>query len=81
MNLTIITPEGPLLQKETDAVTFPGEMGSFTVLKGHAPIIANLLRGEILYGKANGRKESIKIESGFVRVFQDNIDICVELEK
>lgn len=81
MKLTVITPDGLLLQRDADAVSFPGEMGPFTVLRGHAPIISNLLKGEILFGRPNGAKESIKIKGGFVRVFEDNIDICAELEK
>lgn len=81
MKLTIITPDGPLLRKDAGAVTFPGKMGSFTVLKGHAPIVSSLTKGDILYGSPNGEKEKVSIKSGFVRVMNDNIDICAELEK
>lgn len=78
MRLTIHTPAGQLLQTETDNVSFPGEMGNFTVLHNHAPIISNLLSGDIVYAEA-GEKKRISIKNGFVRVLKNNIEVCAEV--
>jgi len=47
MYLEIITPEVTLFEGEVSSVTFPGQGGSFQVLKNHAPIISLLQEGQI----------------------------------
>ena len=47
MFLEIITPDVKLFEGEVTSVTFPGQTGSFQVLKDHAPIIATLGEGKI----------------------------------
>jgi F-type H+-transporting ATPase subunit epsilon len=47
MFLEIITPEVKLFEGEVSSVTFPGQSGSFQVLKDHAPIISMLGEGDI----------------------------------
>lgn len=47
MLLEIITPESEIFKGEVDAVQLPGLDGSFQVLKGHAPIISGLSKGEV----------------------------------
>ena len=39
LNLEIITPEKPIFKDQIEAVTIPGTLGSFQILKDHAPII------------------------------------------
>ncbi len=55
MRLTIITPEGTLVDQEVDRVEFPGAKGRFVVLKGHAPIISSLVEGDIVFGQSEPR--------------------------
>jgi F-type H+-transporting ATPase subunit epsilon len=47
MQLEIITPESKIFKGEVDAVLLPGLDGLFQVLKGHAPIISGLSKGEV----------------------------------
>ena len=75
MILSILTPEGELLQKETERVTLPGSVGSFTVLKNHAPLIAALNAGDIVYVE-DGEEKSQRIEGGFVRVLNNKVEVC-----
>ncbi|WP_308501767.1 hypothetical protein [uncultured Alistipes sp.] len=77
MILTIVAPCGTLCSTTTDRVTFPGTVGRFTVLKGHAPLIAGLAAGEIVYATA-GEDARLRIKNGCVRVFEDRIEACVE---
>ncbi len=78
MDLTIIAPTGLLCQTTTDKVSFPGEWGAFTVLTGHAPLIAHLVAGTIVYSE-QGQEKSLEIESGFVRVLENQLEVCVEV--
>ena len=78
MQLVIVAPSGLLCRTTIEKITLPGEEGLFTVLPGHASLIAHLKAGTIDY--AEGEKETrLDIESGFVRVHQDQIDVCVEI--
>ena len=79
MKLTIISPEKIICEGETAYVTVPGGKGPFEILRGHAPIISNLQKGVIYYD--NKGKCSVKINSGFVEVANDNVTACVEIAK
>lgn len=77
MILTIVAPSGTLCSTTTDRVSFPGTVGRFTVLPGHAPLIAGLASGEIVYQNGQG-DACLRIKNGCVRVFADRIEACVE---
>ena len=47
MKVTIVSPEKTLYEAEADGVKFPGALGQFEVLNGHAPIISVLEAGDI----------------------------------
>lgn len=78
MDLVIVAPCGTLCQTTIEKISLPGEMGAFTVLRGHAPIISRLTSGRIVYDAA-GRQESVEIAGGFVRVLDDTVEVCAEL--
>ncbi len=80
MQLTIVTPRGILKETATDAVHFPGTMGRFEVLRGHAPMISELVAGDIRYSVSGG-EECVAIAGGFVRVENDCVEACVELKE
>ncbi|KGN80924.1 ATP synthase subunit epsilon [Porphyromonadaceae bacterium COT-184 OH4590] len=77
MKVDIISPEKILFKGDTEVVTLPGVMGSFTILQNHAPIVSVLTKGTITYGSHN-KKVEIPIESGFVEANNNTITICVE---
>ena len=77
MVLSILTPEGELLQKETERVTLPGSEGSFTMLRNHAPLIAALNAGDIAYLE-DGEEKCQRIEGGFVRVLDNKVEVCAK---
>jgi len=56
MNLEILTPDKKVYEGEVTAVTVPGTLGSFQILKDHAPIISTLEDGEVII-KANKAEE------------------------
>ena len=70
LQLVIVSPSGVVSRTAVEKVSFPGEMGAFTVLQGHAPLVSGLVRGEIVYA-ADGREERVGIVGGFVKVCRD----------
>lgn len=77
MHLTIVAPSGILCHTTVEKITLPGTVGEFMVLPGHAPLIASLTVGKILYTE-NGRETSVEIKNGIIKVEKDQVEICVE---
>ena len=76
--LHIVTPEGMLVDKAVSAVTLPGTVGPFEVLKNHAALISSLEKGDIVY-VAEGRESRLPIACGFVEVLDNKVVACVEV--
>jgi F-type H+-transporting ATPase subunit epsilon len=76
--LDIVTHEETIFSQKVDDVTMPGVIGSFEVLRNHAPLITSLTEGDIVY-TIGGEKGSIHIKSGFVEVLDNKVSICAEV--
>lgn len=63
----LVSPERILMSVDADQVRLPGSDGDFTVMAGHAPVIANLRPGT-LDVKADGTTRRVFIKSGFADV-------------
>ncbi|RZK49189.1 MAG: ATP synthase F1 subunit epsilon [Pedobacter sp.] len=77
MNLEILTPDKKVFEGEVSAVTVPGTLGSFQILKGHAPIISTLEDGPLKVQNSKG-EETFKIKGGVVEVLDDKIIVLAE---
>ncbi len=77
MELVIVSPKGVVCRTETDSITLPGSEGSFTILKNHAPIMALLVKGDIVY-KTGEELQRVPVNSGFVNVAHNKVEVCVE---
>ena len=85
LHLNIISPEASLFDGDIEKVTLPGELGQFTILPHHAPIISSLVKGEIEYFPVagggdeadGGGKKSLEIEGGFVEMSDGVVTVCV----
>lgn len=79
MNLTILTPKTPKMERTVSKVFLPGTAGSFEVLKGHAPLISSLTGGSVRWeNESDGSTESFEISSGFVEVKNNVITVTAE---
>ena len=79
MNLTILTPKTPQMEKTVSKVFLPVTAGSFEVLKGHAPLISSLTGGSVRWeNESDGSQESFEISSGFVEVKDNVITVTAE---
>lgn len=77
MTLEIISAHEVSFTGEVDSVTLPGMLGSFTVLKNHAPIISVLTKGSISYSSEGGESGEVNIAGGLVDVNNNKISVCV----
>ena len=76
--LHIVSPEGTLVEQAVSAVTLPGTIGPFEVLKDHAALISSLTKGDIVY-VTDGRENRVPIAEGFVEVRDNQVVACVEV--
>ena len=76
--LHIVSPEGTLVDQTVSAVTLPGSLGPFEVLKDHAALISSLDKGDIVY-VSEGKESRVPIAEGFVEVRNNQVDVCVEV--
>ena len=65
--LTIITPDGKVFDDQVEELVAPGEMGSFGVLKQHAPMVAALKKG-VLKLKTQGQENFWSVAQGVLEV-------------
>lgn len=77
MTLEIISADNVLYSGEVQSVTLPGEMGKFTVLKDHAPIISVLVKGAVVFRDSGGEEKSFDVKGGLVDVNDNQISVCV----
>ena len=63
LQLKIVSPEKVVFQGEVESVLVPGTLGSFEILKDHAPIISSLEVGK----------------GGFVECKKNEVSLCVEV--
>lgn len=80
LQLKIVSPEKIIYNGEVEFIQLPGTEGDFSLLPDHAPIVASLTKGNIVYDTVRGGSESIKvsIQGGFIEVNKNIVTICVE---
>ncbi|MCE5246358.1 MAG: F0F1 ATP synthase subunit epsilon [Candidatus Polarisedimenticolia bacterium] len=77
IHLEIVTPERRILARDVDEVVLPGALGSFGVLPGHAPLLAELGPG-IAFCRVGDRRERLAISGGYAEVGPDRVSVLAE---
>ena len=87
LNLEIITPEKPVLREQIESVTIPGTLGSFQILKDHAPLISSFEIGlikvkmgstENYFATAGG---TVEVNHNQVLVLADSIEKVSDIDQ
>lgn len=77
LNLEIITPEKPVFKDQIEAVTIPGTLGSFQILKDHAPLISSFEVGVIKVNKS-AAETYYTTSGGTVEVNHNNVLVLAD---
>lgn len=78
MLLEIITPDKRIYSGEVTSVQLPGSLGSFAILKNHAPIISTLEKGKIKVVEQSGQTLFFEVEGGIVENKDNKIIVLLE---
>lgn len=76
--LDIVTPEKTVLSEPAVSLTLPGAAGSFGVLAGHAPLLADLGVGECLVKLASGQQHTLVLSGGFADVTREKVTVLAD---
>ena len=77
MIVEIYTPDQLIFQGEAASVTVPGTLGSFEVLKDHAPIISTLEDGKVTV-RTSQETQTFAIKGGVVEVKENKVVVLAE---
>lgn len=75
MKLKVVSPEKTIYSGEADLVQLPGKMGSFEILKNHAPLVAILEKGRMKVIDTDRNTHFIPIDGGVVKVDSNVITV------
>ena len=78
LNLEIITPEKPIFNDQIEAVTIPGTMGGFQILKDHAPLISSFEVGVIKVKKDTAETTFYTTSGGTVEVSHNKVLVLAD---
>src|SRR5262249_44798959 len=76
--LEVVTPDKVALNEDVVSVVAPGSEGSFGVLAGHAPMVAELTIGRLNYRTPGGAEEIMAISGGFLEVGRDHVMVLAD---
>jgi F-type H+-transporting ATPase subunit epsilon len=78
MHLEIASHEKIIYEGEVALVQLPGAMGSFEILKNHAPLVAVLEKGKVKIIDKERNMFYVEIPGGVVQVVNNRITVLTE---
>lgn len=77
LNIEIISPEKPVFKDRIEAVTIPGTLGSFQILKDHAPLLSSFEIG-VIKVKTDSKENYFSTAGGTVEVNNNNVLVLAD---
>jgi F-type H+-transporting ATPase subunit epsilon len=77
-DLEIVTPSGLAFEGKVEAVAVPGKDKPFQVLANHAPVVAELGIGAIIFNDNANKNTTFATSGGFVQVLNNKVSCVVE---
>jgi F-type H+-transporting ATPase subunit epsilon len=77
LQLNIVSPDRLVVRDSVNAVTVPGKEGYIGVLPGHAPLLTELVPGELTYTR-EGAKHYLCVNWGFAEVLPNRVIVLVQ---
>jgi len=74
----IVTPVRVIYAATVGLVTVPGDKGSFTLLKNHAPIVSVLSKGKIRVIGKDGHESFFDCERGVLECMDNKVTILIQ---
>jgi F-type H+-transporting ATPase subunit epsilon len=75
--LNIVTPDRLVAHDSVNEVTIPGRDGYLGILPGHAPLLTELVPGELVYSRGDVR-HVVAVNWGFAEVLPGRVIVLVQ---
>jgi F-type H+-transporting ATPase subunit epsilon len=76
--LEILTPQKSVYSGEVESFTAPGTLGSFQVLRDHAPFLTTISVGEVKVLDQSGNESFYSTSGGFVEVNHNHVSFLAD---
>ena len=80
LQLEIVTPDRLLVNEQVEEVQLPGKSGYMDALPQHAPLITELMPGELTY-RRGGSVSRLAVSWGFAEVLPDKVTVLARSEE
>jgi F-type H+-transporting ATPase subunit epsilon len=77
LRLEIVTVEGVVFSDDVSIVVAPGSEGQLGLLPHHAPLISELVPGELMVRK-DGEEIYLAVSGGFIEVLSDKVTVLAD---
>ncbi|WP_226036312.1 F0F1 ATP synthase subunit epsilon [Aquibacillus saliphilus] len=77
LTVSVVTPDGPVLEDTFEMVSCKAENGELGILPGHIPLVAPLTISAVRL-KGNNHTERIAVSGGFLEVRPDKVTILAQ---
>ncbi|MFG6147331.1 F0F1 ATP synthase subunit epsilon [Halobacillus sp. B23F22_1] len=77
LTVSVVTPDGPVLEDAYEMVSCKAESGELGILPGHIPMVAPLTISSVRL-KQEGSSERIAVSGGFLEVRPDQVTILAQ---
>lgn len=74
LTVSVVTPDGPVLEEDYEMVSCKAETGELGILPGHIPLVAPLSISALRLKKGNS-EDLVAISGGFIEVRPDKISV------
>jgi F-type H+-transporting ATPase subunit epsilon len=77
-NLSIVAPDRVIAEKKAVSLVVPSELGYMGILANHAPLVANLTKGDITVRSESGAPEKFQSKGkGFIEVLNNEVVVIL----
>ena len=76
--LSVVTPEGAVLETDAVSVVFPAFDGEYGILPNHAPLVTLLGIGELRVERAGGGRDRFYVDGGFAQFADNKLSLLTE---
>ena len=77
LDLEVVTPQPLVFSERADFVVLPGLEGEIGILPGHAPIMAQLVTGELRFRRGEN-SGFFAVSGGFAEVLENRVKVFAE---
>lgn len=76
--LEVVTPERTVLRQRVESVLLPAVDGYLGIMAGHAPLVAGLSPGVLLYGPKGGEKARMAVSGGLAEMADNQVRVIAD---